>query len=92
MRTLLAIALMGIICVMCAGCTSFTFEGYGAKLEIKGAPPTLYKIGSYDKDDYSKAFDFFHFESLTAQEELEREPEPAEERVPAPLPEGGDPE
>ena len=37
---------------------------------MKGAPPTLYKLVSYDKtSDDVKAFDLFHFQAEGAEEE-----------------------
>jgi len=53
--------------VLLAGCTSFEFQlsqTEGLKLKMEGAPPTLYKLGSYAKESEDvKAFDVFHFES-----------------------------
>ncbi len=52
---------------MMTGCTSFEFQlsqSEGLRLKIEGAPPTMYKIGGYDRQSEDvKAFDLFHFEA-----------------------------
>lgn len=60
--------LIVLLALTFTGCTSFRFDGFGMSLRIEGAPPTLWKAISKDES----GFDLFHFESLTAQQELDK--------------------
>lgn len=53
------------------GCTSFHFglsQSKGLQISIKGAPPTLYKILSVEKETGS-GFDLFHFQAEGAEDD-----------------------
>ena len=78
---------MGILAAICgAGCTSFEFQlsqTEGLHLKMTGAPPTLYKLISYEGKE--KAFDAFHFQAEGAEDEPEffADEEEAEEEADA---------
>ncbi len=65
------IVIMLALVVVFTGCTSFQFglsQADGLQIKIQSAPPTLYKIISYEKDG-GPAFDLFHFQAEGAEEE-----------------------
>jgi len=83
MKGLIATICMGVMAVSCGtGCTSFDFQlsqTEGLHIQVKGAPPTLYKLVSYEKTGEEKAFDLFHFQAEGAEVgegTVLREPEP----------------
>ena len=65
------IIMLALASLALTGCTSFKFQisqEKGILIEMKGAPPTLYKLVSYDKtSDDVKAFDLFHFQAEGAE-------------------------
>lgn len=74
--------LLILIGLMFIGCTSFEFQlsqSEGLHLKMEGAPPTLYKLISYE--DKKKAFDAFHFQAEGAEEDPEFFEDEAEEEA-----------